>query len=57
MYGGLILLAILAVAGAWAYTKMRGKLKLPVAGKHWKGALIVIVLVLLTMYAAHSGGK
>jgi hypothetical protein len=58
MTGGLILLALIAVAGAYGYTKMRGKMKLPIASKHWKGAIIVIALVLLVMYAAaHGSGK
>jgi hypothetical protein len=55
MTTGLILLALLAVAAGFFYTKARGKLKLPVSGKHWKGAIIVFVLLVLMLYASHSG--
>jgi hypothetical protein len=56
MTTGLILLALLAVAAGFFYTKARGKLKLPVNGKHWKGAIIVFILLVLMLYASHSGG-
>jgi hypothetical protein len=54
-YSGLILLLFLAVIVAIFFTKARGKLKLPVSGKHWRGAIIVFVLVALALYAAHHG--
>ncbi|HEX6526940.1 MAG TPA: hypothetical protein VF070_44030 [Streptosporangiaceae bacterium] len=55
---GLILLVFIAVIIAFFYTRLRGKLKLPVAGKHWKTAIILIVLVLLVSWAAtHNGAK
>ncbi|MBV9448072.1 MAG: hypothetical protein JO345_19485 [Streptosporangiaceae bacterium] len=55
---GLILLVFIAVIIAFFYTRLRGKMKLPVAGKHWKTAIILIVLVLLISWAAtHNGGK
>jgi len=56
MTTGLILLALLALAAGYAYTKARGKLKLPVSGKHWKGAMIVFVLLVLLFWASHNGG-
>ena len=55
---GLILLVLIAVLVAFAWTRLRGKLKLPVNGKHWKGAIIVFVLIVLMFYASahgHSG--
>jgi cytochrome c oxidase assembly factor CtaG len=57
MTTGLILLALLAVAAGYFYTKARGKLKLPVSGKHWKGAIIVFILLALMFWAsAHGSG-
>ncbi|HEY1626928.1 MAG TPA: hypothetical protein VGG16_24350 [Streptosporangiaceae bacterium] len=55
MTTGLILLALLALAAGFFYTKARGKLKLPVSGKHWKGAIIVFVLLVLLFYASSHG--
>jgi succinate dehydrogenase hydrophobic anchor subunit len=55
MTTGLILLALLALAAGFFYTKARGKLKLPVNGKHWKGAIIVFVLLVLMFYATSHG--
>ena len=57
MTGGLILLLLIAAAIAFGYTKLRGKMKLPVAGKHWTGAIIIVVLVVLMLWASHNGGK
>jgi fumarate reductase subunit D len=57
MTTGLILLALLALAAGFFYTKARGKLKLPVTSKHWKGAIVVFLLIVLMFYAsAHGGG-
>ena len=57
MTSGLILLLIIAAFVAFGYTKLRGKLKLPVAGKHWTGAIVIVVLVVLLLWASHNGGK
>jgi fumarate reductase subunit D len=57
MTSGLILLLLIAVLIAFGYTKLRGKMKLPVAGKHWTGAIIIVVLVVLMLWASHNGGK
>jgi hypothetical protein len=54
---GLILLVFIAAIIALFYTRMRGKMKLPITGKHWTGAIIVIVLVVLMLWASHKGGK
>ena len=55
MTTGLILLGLLALAAGFFYTKARGKLKLPVTGKHWKGAIIVFILLVLMFYASAHG--
>ena len=52
---GLILLVFLGVIVAFGWTRLRGKMKLGVSGKHWTGAIIVFVLVVLMLYASHSG--
>jgi hypothetical protein len=54
---GLILLGLIAVGAAYLYTRARGKMKLPVVGKHWTSAIIVVVIVLLIMWASNKGGK
>jgi hypothetical protein len=54
---GLILLVFIAAIAAFFYTRMRGKMKLPISGKHWTGAIVVIVLVVLMLWASQKGGK
>jgi fucose 4-O-acetylase-like acetyltransferase len=54
---GLILLVFIAVIIAFFYTRARGKMKLPIAGKHWTGVIIVIVLVVLMLWASSQGHK
>jgi hypothetical protein len=51
---GIILAVLIGVCVAWAWTKGRQKLKLPVAGKHW-GWIIVIVVVFLAIVYGASG--
>jgi len=55
---GLILLVFIAVIIAYFWTRMRGKMKLNVTGKHWTGAIIVVVLAVLLLWAStqHGGG-
>jgi len=48
---GLILLVLIGIAVAFGYTRLRGKLKLPVAGKHWIGPIVIVVIVLLLLWA------
>lgn len=57
MTSGLILLLLIAALIAFGFTKLRGKMKLPVAGKHWTGAIVIVVFVLLLLWASHNGGK
>jgi heme A synthase len=54
---GLILLVFIAVIVAFGFTRLRGKMKLPVGGKHWTGAIIVVVLLVLMLWASTKTGK
>jgi hypothetical protein len=56
-YSGLILLVFIAIIVAFFFTRARGKLKLPVTGKHWRGAIIVFVIIVLMLWASHRTGK
>jgi hypothetical protein len=56
-YSGLILLVFIAIIVAFFFTRARGKLKLPVTGKHWRGAIIVFVIIVLMLWASHKTGK
>jgi len=50
---GLILLVFIAALAAFGWTRLRGKMKLGVSGKHWLGPIIIIGLVLLLTYSVH----
>ena len=50
---GLILLVFICVILAFGWTRIRGKMKLGVSGKHWLAPIIVIGVVLLLMYSSH----
>ena len=52
---GLILLVLIAALAAWGYTRLRGKMKLSVSGKHWLGPIVIVGLVLLLMWSVHTG--
>ena len=52
---GLILLVFIAALAAFGWTRLRGKMKLGVSGKHWLGPIVVIVVVLLLMWSSHLG--
>jgi hypothetical protein len=54
---GLILLVLIAAIIAFGYTRLRGKMKLPVGGKHWTGVIIVVVLLVLMLWASTKAGK
>jgi phosphatidylglycerophosphate synthase len=53
---GLILLVFIAVIIAYFWTRMRGKMKLNVTGKHWTGAIIVVCLFVLLLWASAQHG-
>jgi len=52
---GLILLVLIAVLVAFAWTRLRGKLKLPVTGKHWLAPIVIVAFFLLILWSAHNG--
>lgn len=52
---GLILLVFIAALAAFGWTRLRGKMKLGVSGKHWLGPIVIIVFVLLLMWSSHTG--
>jgi len=52
---GLILLVFLGIIVAFGYTRMRGKMKLGVSGKHWTTTIAVVVILGLMIWAAHNG--
>ena len=53
---GLILLVLICVLVAYGWTRLRGKMKLSVSGKHWIGPIVIIVLVVLLMWSVHTTG-
>jgi len=52
---GLILLVFIGAIAAFGWTRLRGKMKLGVSGKHWLGPVVIIGLVLLLMWSVHTG--
>ena len=52
---GLILLVLIAALVAFAWTRLRGKLKLPVTGKHWLGPIVIVGVLVLMLWASHNG--
>jgi succinate dehydrogenase hydrophobic anchor subunit len=51
---GLVLAVLIGVLVAFAYTRLRGKMKLSISGKNWIGPIVVVVVVVLLLWA--SGG-
>jgi fumarate reductase subunit D len=52
---GLILLVLIGAIVAFGWTRLRGKMKLSVSGKHWLGPIVIVVLLVLMLWAAHNG--
>jgi fumarate reductase subunit D len=52
---GLILLVLIAALVAFGYTRLRGKMKLSISGKHWLGPIVVVVIVVLLLWANANG--
>ncbi len=50
---GLVLVVLIALMVAYAYTRMRGKIKLSVTGKNWVAPVVVVGLVLLLLWATN----
>ncbi len=53
---GLILLVFICAIIAYGWTRLRGKMKLGVSGKHWLGPIVIIGIVLLLMWSVHTTG-
>jgi len=49
---GIILAVLIGACVAWAWSKGRQKLKLPVLGKHWVWIIVVVVVFLAIVYGA-----
>ena len=52
MSTGLILLVLIGAIVAFGWTRLRGKMKLSVSGKHWVGPVVIVGLVLLLMWSS-----
>jgi succinate dehydrogenase hydrophobic anchor subunit len=55
MTSGLILLILIGALVAFAYTRLRGKMKLSVSGKNWIAPIVIVVVVALMLWASHTG--
>ena len=53
---GLILLVLIGAVVAYAYTRLRGKMKMNVSGKNWIAPIVIVVVIGLLLWASHSGG-
>ncbi len=56
MTTGLILLLLIGAIVAFGWTRLRGKMKLSVSGKHWLGPIVIVGIVLLWMWSSHIHG-
>jgi hypothetical protein len=52
---GLILLVLIGVLVAYAWTRLRGKMKLNISSRNWVGPVVIVVIVGLLLWATHSG--
>jgi hypothetical protein len=52
MYDGLILAVLIGVGVAWLFTRGRRRMGLPVNGKHWGAAIVVLVVVIVLAFGA-----
>ncbi|MGD0239689.1 MAG: hypothetical protein ABSB59_05085 [Streptosporangiaceae bacterium] len=50
---GLILLVFICAIVAFGWTRVRGKMKLGISGKHWLGPIVIVGVVLLLLYSTH----
>jgi fumarate reductase subunit D len=48
---GLILLVLIGIAVAFGYTRLRGKMRLPVSGKSWIVPIVIVVIAVLLLWA------
>ena len=54
---GLILLVLIGAVVAYAYTRLRGKMKMNVSGKNWIAPIVIVVVIGLLLWASHNGGS
>ena len=55
MTSAFVLLILIGVVVAYAYTRLRGKMKLSVSGKNWIAPIVIAVIVALMLWASHNG--
>jgi succinate dehydrogenase hydrophobic anchor subunit len=55
MTSALILLILIGTLVAFAYTRLRGKMKLSVSGKNWIAPIVIVVILALMLWASHNG--
>ena len=55
MTSGLILLIVIGALVAFAYTRLRGKMKLSVSGKNWIAPIVIVGIIALMLWASHTG--
>ena len=51
---GLILVVLIGLLVAYAYTRLRGRMKLPVSGKNGLAPVVIIGVALLLVWATHN---
>ena len=56
MSTGLILLVLIGALVAFGWTRLRGKMKLSVSGKHWLGPIVIVVVLGLLLWSKHAAG-
>jgi fumarate reductase subunit D len=52
---GLILLVLIGALIAFAWIKLRGRMKLPISGKSWIGPIVIVCIVVLMLWSTHTG--
>jgi fumarate reductase subunit D len=52
---GLILLVLLGVLVAFGFTRVRRRMNMNVTSRHWIGAILVVVIVSLILWASTTG--
>jgi fumarate reductase subunit D len=53
---GLILLVLIGAVIAWAWVRLRGKMKLNTSARNWIGPILVVVVLGLLLWGSHHGG-
>ena len=55
MTSGLVLVILIGALVAFGYTRLRGKMKMSVSGKNWIAPIVIVVIVVLMLWASHTG--